>query len=116
MNEFNTRVVSLALDKKAMGCKLLDVSEFSSLSDFVFLCSADNPKHVQAIADNIMSGIPKGTLLGVDGMEAGQWVILDCGNLIVHVLLEGVRDRLNLDQLFDKGKRVELPQEIFLTA
>ena len=80
--------VSYALDKKGMDLKLLNVCELSSLTDYLLLVSGRSDRQVQAIAENIRTEFKsKHDLLplAIEGMSQGRWVLLDYGEIMVHV-------------------------------
>ena len=109
-------IVKLALDIKAENCKLINVEKVSSITDEIFICSADNERQVRAIAENILKHVPKSQVLGQDGMENSRWIILDFGHLIVHIFHEDERVQYNIEGLYTKGKTVPIPTELFMSA
>lgn len=101
-----------ALDKKAFNLRLLEVRELSSLTDYLLLASGRSDRQVQAIAEGIRLGLKKDheTLpLAVEGMEEGRWVLLDYGDVMVHVFQEPVREFYDLDGLWSEAPTVPLP-------
>jgi ribosome-associated protein len=101
-----------ALDKKAFNLRILDVKGLSSLTDYLLLASGRSDRQVQAIAEGIRLGLKKDhdTLpLAVEGMEEGRWVLLDFGDVMVHVFQEPVRDFYDLDGLWSEAPSLPLP-------
>lgn len=99
-----------ALDKKAFNLKVLEVRELSSLTDYLLIASGRSDRQVQAIAENIHLGLKKqhDTLpLAIEGMEEGRWVLLDYGDVMVHVFQEPVREFYDLDGLWSDAPQVE---------
>ena len=104
------RCAALALDKKAVNVKILDIRRLSSIADFLVLAYGHSDKQVQAIADSVKKGLKKfGKALDIEGMKEGNWVVIDYGDVIVHVFHEEVRRFYNLDELWQQAPLVELP-------
>ncbi len=101
---------ALALDKKAENVKVLDIQGLSSIADFIVLADGRSDKQVQAIADSVKKGLKKyGKALDIEGMKEGNWVVIDYGDVIVHVFHEEVRRFYNLDELWQQAPLVEIP-------
>ncbi len=103
--------VDYALDKKGFDLKLLKVSELSSLTDYLLLVSGRSDRQVQAIAENIKLELKKKHQLlplAVEGMDQGRWVLLDYGEIMVHVFQEPVREFYDLEGLWSEAPEVAL--------
>jgi ribosome-associated protein len=104
--------VRYALDRKAYDLLLLDIGEISSLADYFLICTARSDTQAQAIAESIRENLaPLGarpTL--VEGFSAGQWVLMDYGDVAVHIFLEDVRAFYDLERLWARATVVELPE------
>ncbi|MFT0762423.1 ribosome silencing factor [Scrofimicrobium sp. R131] len=87
----------------------LDVSEQLYLADIFFLVTADNPRHSRSIAEEITTEIKKATgqlPVATEGELGSGWVVVDYGDLVVHVLQPEERDFYALDKLWDKSPRL----------
>lgn len=117
MNPLRSREVALlavryALDRKAYDLLLLDIGEISSLADYFLICTARSDTQAQAIAESIrenLAAIGVRPLL-VEGFTAGQWILMDYGDVAVHIFLEDVRSFYDLERLWARAKVVELPE------
>ncbi len=106
------RGAALALDKKAVNVKILEIKSLSSIADYLVLADGHSDKQVQAIADNVRRGLKKyGKALDVEGLKEGNWVVIDYGDVIVHVFHEDIRRFYNLDQLWLQAPVVEVPED-----
>ena len=99
------RVIADAiLDKKGQNVISLDLRKVdSSITDFFVICNADSTTNVAAIADNIIKEAKEQLDLKpirMQGMENSFWVILDFGNIVVHVFLSQYREFYNLENLW----------------
>ena len=107
------------LDKKAYQVRILDVRNLSSLTDFIVLASGSSDRQVQAAAESVHLGLKKehGTMpLGIEGMNEGRWVLIDYGDVMVHVFHEPVRVFYDLDGLWSDAREVPVPNDPPLTA
>lgn len=102
----NKEILDFVLDKiddlKARDIQTFDVSSFSSITDYMVICSGNSKKHVQSIAEHLLVeakaiGEPP---LGIEGMDTGEWVLVDMGGAVLHVMQEGTRDFYQLEKLW----------------
>ena len=109
------RSAALALDKKAANVRILEIKRLSSIADYLVLADGHSDKQVQAIADNVRKGLKKhGKPLDVEGLKEGNWVVIDYGDVIVHVFHEDIRRFYNLDELWAQAPVVEIPEDFRL--
>lgn len=80
----------------------IDVSAHSSVADRMIVCSGTSNRHVCAIADRLADDLAKGGLHGIriSGEPQGEWVIVDAGAVIVHILQPEIRERYRLEDLY----------------
>lgn len=90
-------------DIKAKDIKIMDVKHLSSLFDFIIVASADSVRQTKALANNVVVKVKQagGLVLSIEGEESGEWVLVDCGDLIVHVMHPATREYYNLEELWD---------------
>ena len=91
-----------ALDKLGENLVALDVSEPFALADAFMIVSAKNERQVQAVADHIEEQLHRAgvRLRTMEGKEAGRWVLLDFGDLVVHVMHEQEREFYAIERLW----------------
>jgi ribosome-associated protein len=104
--------VRYALDKKAYDLLLLDVSGCTSLAEYFLICTGRSDTQVQAIAQSIEENL---AALGrkprtVEGLRVGHWVLMDYGDVVVHIFLESVRAFYDLERLWARAAAVTLPE------
>jgi len=107
-------VVDYALDKKGSDLKVFDVRELSSLTDFIVLVTGRSDRQVQAIAENIrieMKHKHDILPLAIEGMDQGRWVLLDYGEVMIHVFQPAVREFYDLEGLWSEAPELELQVE-----
>jgi ribosome-associated protein len=98
-------------DLKASDVKTMDVRHLTSVTDFMIVASGRSDRHVRALADSILERSRELGCrpLGVEGQAGGEWVLLDLGDVVVHVMLPRVRDFYNLEKLWEIEQRDEAP-------
>ena len=107
-------VVEAARSKKAFRIRLLDVTGIASFTDtFAFMCGGSDRQN-RAVADAIEETlrIAGERPLSTEGAQNGNWILLDYGDLIIHVMDEETRSFYNLEGLWNSGRELELPPEL----
>lgn len=87
---------------KAEDIVVMDVRNMSSLFDYMIVASAESTRQTRALVGNLQEKIKPqgGQILGVEGENAGEWVLVDLGDVIVHVMQPAIRSYYNLEQLW----------------
>lgn len=95
-------VVDAAGDKKAEDILVLNVSEVTTIADLFVLCSGRGERQVQSIADAIVEKAKTAGRrpIGVEGYDAGRWVLIDLGDVIAHVFVPEERTLYRLERLW----------------
>ena len=107
------KCAELAFDKKAYTIRALDISKISSIADFLVIISGSSDKQNQAIADNIRSGLKKyGKVNDIEGAGEGKWIVMDYGDVLVHIFHDELRRHYDLDGLWSRAPELELPKQI----
>lgn len=100
----------LALDKKALDVKILEIGRLSSIADYLVLASGRSDRQAQAIADSVKKGLKKyGKTLDVEGLKEGNWIVIDYGDVLVHIFQEEIRRYYDLDGLWSAAPQEEIP-------
>ncbi len=89
-------------DKKARDVVIIDVREQTSMTDFLVVCEGDTDRQVRSMVENLQEACKAQEIdvYHVDGMKDGTWICLDCGEVIVHVLLPGERSYYRIEDLW----------------
>ena len=101
---------------KGINLKVLDVSETSSLSDYYVLGSATNINQASSMADTITSQLKKRgyNVVSKEGFHPdSDWLLIDMGDVIVHIFLDISRNVYDLDNLWEDAKTVEIPTSYY---
>jgi ribosome-associated protein len=107
------RGVNAALEKKAKDLVILNVREISAFADYFIICSGTSDRQVRAIAAAIQENLKTADILplGVEGEAAGQWVLVDYDDVIIHIFLDPVRTFYDLERLWSEAPRMDVPDE-----
>ncbi len=86
----------------------LDVREISSFADYFIICSGGNSRQIQAIADEIELQLKKfGEYpASIEGYQNAEWVLVDYGDVVIHIFSEKAREYYDLDRLWRDAKRL----------
>ncbi len=95
-------VVESLDDLKAVNTVTLDVTSLTDVMDYLVITSGTSNRHVKSLADNVCMEAKKQGMrpLGVEGEDAGEWVLVDFGDVVVHVMLPATRDFYDLERLW----------------
>ena len=99
-------VVESLDDMKAKDVTVLDVRGITTITDYMVVCSGTSDRHVKSIASNLIDDAREQGIRpnGIEGEDDGEWVLVDLGDLIVHIMLPKIRDFYNLERLWDVAK------------
>ena len=103
-------IIEASLDKKAFDIKVLDIKELTTVADYFIIVSGNSTIQTNAIADEIEEKMEEEgyNLLGKEGHESARWILLDFGDIIVHVFHREDREFYNLDKLWIDGKEINI--------
>ena len=106
------RCAQSALDKKAYDLVVLQVSALTSVADYFIICTGRSDVQVQSICRAIEESLATMRVkpLAVEGFTHGQWVLLDFGDVVVHIFYETARQFYNLEGLWVQAPRCALPE------
>lgn len=103
---------------KGINLKVFDVSHTSSLSDYYVLASATNTTQASAMADDITRSLKRHGMnfLSKEGMHGSDWILLDAGDIIIHIFLEAAREVYGLEDLWLEAKPIAIPQSYYFSS
>ncbi len=104
------QIVEAALERNAQAPLVLDIGELTSFADVFVLLSGRSDRQVRAIADAVVDALREAddAPLGVEGLDDGRWVLIDCNDVVVHVFEPEMRDLYALERLWSDAPVVDL--------
>lgn len=103
------KVVRAMEDKKAMKVVALNLEGISLMADYFVICHGNSDTQVQAIAQAVKDAADEHNIpvRGIEGMDTARWVLIDLGDIVVHVFHREDREYYNLERLWSDAKVVE---------
>lgn len=102
-DELKALAVNAVEDVKAFDVNVVDVKGRSSITDVLVFASGRSDRQVKSIANNVVAEAKKAGIspLGVEGLNTGDWVLVDLGDVVVHVMLPQVRDYYGIERMWE---------------
>ncbi len=109
--ETATAIAIAALDKKAVGLQILDVAGRVDYADFLVIMTGRSDRHAQALSQGIEEAMRSRGLrpVAVEGLSHGAWVLMDFGDVVVHVFMHESRELYDIDGLWLDARRLPVP-------
>lgn len=103
-------IAQVIYDKKGFNILALDVRNFSTMTDYYIIAEGNIDRHVKAISQSIQDVLRESghTLLRMDGNKMSDWLVMDYGDIVVHLFVPDVREKYALEQLWKEAKIVDL--------
>ena len=95
-------VVEALEDVKAKDIVAFNVTKMTTLCDWVVIASGDSTRHTKALAANVCDALKQAgaEVIGVEGESVGEWILVDLGKVVVHIMQPAVRSHYNLEELW----------------
>ena len=102
-------IVDALVDAKAQDVAVLDVRKVADFTDTMVIVSGPSTRHVQSVADKVLDKMRSHGIraIGVEGEKVGEWVLIDFGDVVVHVMRPQTRNFYSLEKLWSDAKHVE---------
>jgi ribosome-associated protein len=96
--------------KKVLNLVVLDVGGITSFTDTFIIASGKSSRQVSAVAEHVIHCLKKEGIrpLGVEGLQQGHWVLIDYGDVIIHIFFEPIREFYDLEGLWSDAKRIKI--------
>lgn len=107
------KLVEIAVDAleeiKAYDIVVMEIDKMVALFDYMIVASAGSSRQTRALANNVQEKVKVagGTVLSMEGQETGEWLLVDLGDVIVHIMLPAVRDYYDLEMLWAEAKSLK---------
>jgi ribosome-associated protein len=99
------RIGDVIIEKKGQDLVVIEIGKISSLADYLVIATIENSRQLQAIARELDEMVKKegGSRLGDEGRDQGWWVLLDFGDVVVHLMQEDAREFYDIEALWSDG-------------
>ena len=89
-------------DIKALDIRVLDVTAQSSVTDVMVIATGNSTRQVKSLANNVLKEAKDNDMrpIGVEGEQASEWILIDLGDVVVHIMTPDIRDFYNLEKLW----------------
>ncbi len=106
MNKLQKAVIDALGDIKARDIEVFDVRHLTSMFDRVVIASADSARQTRALVNHVRERATAlgATVVGVEGEDTGEWVLVDLGDIVVHIMQPAIRSHYKLEELWDQPK------------
>jgi ribosome-associated protein len=106
------KMAQLAMEKKASDTVVLDLRDLSTIADYFVICSGENPAQIRAIADSIDEYFSREKIYprGREGLEFARWVLIDYGDIVVHIFDRETREYYDLERFWIDAPRVPVEE------
>ena len=101
--ELREIILEAANDLKGQSIDCIDVRRLTSIADYMVIVTGRSSTHVKALSDNVVKEVKKANfeVVGVEGRAQSEWVLVDLGDIVVHVMLSRFRELYNLEELWN---------------
>lgn len=101
-----------ALSQKGLDVRAFDVRHLSSITDYIVVISGTSERHVAGLGEKIVERLKKIGEVPHGESDSAQWIVLDYGDLMVHIFFEPTRQYYEFDSLWEHAPQLELPEEL----
>ena len=103
VNSLKNKIITTLEDIKAVNPVAIDVKKISSLADFMVIASGTSNRHIAAISERIIEGLREEDISGIkiEGQAGDDWLLVDAGDVIVHLMSSEAREFYDLESLWD---------------
>lgn len=107
--ELEQHIVAALEDAKAVDIRTIDVRDITDVTDYMVIASGTSSRHVKSVADKVASSMRDlgCKALGREGEDLAEWVLVDFGDVILHVMQPATRDHYQLEKLWEQGPIAE---------
>ena len=103
-------IAQVIYDKKGSNILALDVQGISSIADYLIIAEGNVDRHVISIAKAVIDELRKQgeAVSRVEGLTTGDWIVIDCSGIMVHLFMPGLRNKYSLEKLWQESKIIDL--------
>ena len=101
--KLKNKIINSLEDIKAVNPIAIDVTKISSLTDFMVIASGTSNRHIAAMSEHVLEGLKETNISGIkiEGQGGDDWVLVDAGDVVIHLMSADARDFYDLESLWD---------------
>lgn len=105
-SELLKKIVEILDTKKAINIKQIDIKDKTTIADYFIVASGTSNTHVKSLADNVEEELKKENIVPnkIEGYESATWILMDYGEVIIHLFTEKERENYSIEDLWEKVK------------
>lgn len=108
------RCVNAALERKAEDLVILSVKDISSFADYFIICSGNSARQIESLAEHIGHTLKKTGILplGIEGERSGSWILMDYGDVVIHIFYRPVREFYDIEGLWADAPKMSIDESV----
>lgn len=106
-NNLLQKIIKVLDDKKAINIKHMEIKDITTIADYFVIASGTSNTHIKALADNVEYELKKDSIYPnkIEGYDSGTWILMDYGDVIIHIFTELERENYKIEELWEEMKR-----------
>lgn len=106
--------INAAIQRKAKDLVVMKVTAVSSFADYFIICSGTSDRQVKAIASWLQESLKEVgmTPLGMEGVQYGQWILMDYGDIVIHIFYDPVREFYDIERLWSEAPKMMIDDDV----
>lgn len=106
-NNLLQKIIKILDDKKAIDIKHMEIKDVTTIADYFVIASGTSNTHIKALADNVEYELKKDSIYPnkIEGYNSGTWILMDYGDVIIHIFTEVERENYKIEELWEEMKR-----------
>lgn len=106
-NELLQKIVKILDNKKGINIKYMEIKDVTTIADYFVITSGTSSTHIKSLADNVEYELKKDGIYPnkIEGYETGTWILMDYGDVVVHIFTEKERENYKIEELWEQMRQ-----------
>lgn len=108
ISEMYDNIIGALKEKKAVDLKIIDIQELTTIATYFIICSGTSTTHIKSLADEVEFKLKEKGIMPFrrEGYNSARWILMDYGDIVVHIFHEEDREFYNLERLWQDGRAI----------